>query len=82
MSLKSEMNWGSSCGTIGRAVTCDPRFESSIRQCLFTVDFVEKTIIRKDRPEMVTNLSTFQVTIILVENLPFLILAYTYLGCL
>ena len=41
---------GSGCGSVGRAVTSntrDPRFESRLRQTLFTFNCIEKTTIKK-----------------------------------
>ena len=46
---------GSGCGSVGRAVaadTRDPRFESSHRQNLSTINCIEKTKIKKKRPGM------------------------------
>ena len=52
---------GSGCGSVGRVVASDakgPRFESSHRQTLisdiylYTVNYIEKTKIKKKRPGM------------------------------
>ena len=59
ISLHRNLNWGSDCGSVGRAVASDargPRFESGHRPTyildiyLFIVNSIEKTKIRKKRP--------------------------------
>ena len=44
---------GSRCGSVGSTITSytrDPRFESSNRQVLFTINCIEKTKIKIKRP--------------------------------
>ena len=52
MKIKKKWPWGSYCGSVGR----DPGFEFSHWQTfiehLFTVNCVEKTKIKKKRPEI------------------------------
>ena len=55
---KNNKNCGSGCGSVGRAVSSDtrvPRFESSHQQTfihVFTINCIEKTKMKKKRPEM------------------------------
>ena len=69
---------GSGCVSVGRAVASDtrgPRFESVIDKLyiehLFIVNFIEKTKIKKKRPEMAHLKKISTKSCLVISQLPF-----------